>query len=112
MAPPPCRITTLAALQAEQQSRGEPWLEFLREGHVRAGFYVLEPGAWDHQTPHEEDEMYYVLGGRAVFQAGAERRAVSSGTIIFVAKHQEHRFSDIEEQLRVLVFFATPGGST
>jgi mannose-6-phosphate isomerase-like protein (cupin superfamily) len=103
-------MTTLDDLQAEHQARGEPWLEFLREGSVRAGFYVLEPGAWDHQTPHDEDEMYYVVSGRAVFQAGAERRAVGAGSVIFVAKHQEHRFSDIEERLRVLVFFAAPGG--
>ncbi|HXW08810.1 MAG TPA: cupin domain-containing protein [Vicinamibacterales bacterium] len=97
----------LADLSAEQRGSGEPWLEFLRVPALRAGLYVLAPGAWDHQSPHEEDEVYCVVSGRATFQAGNERRAVSSGTVIYVAAHQEHRFSDIVEELRVLVFFAT-----
>jgi mannose-6-phosphate isomerase-like protein (cupin superfamily) len=95
-------------LHATQHETGEPWLEFLRVPSLRAGLYVLPPGAWDHQSPHEEDEIYYVVSGRATFEAGAERRQVGAGSIIYVAAHQEHRFTDIVEELRVLVFFAAP----
>jgi mannose-6-phosphate isomerase-like protein (cupin superfamily) len=95
-------------LSAEQRALAEPWMEFLRVPALRAGLYVLVPGAWDHQTPHEEDEVYYVVAGRASFEAGAERTDVRSGSIIYVAARQEHRFTNITEELRVLVFFAAP----
>ena len=98
----------LEKLGEEQREAGESWLEFLRVPALRGGLYVLAPGAWDHQTPHEEDEIYYVVSGRATFEAGVERRAAVAGTIIYVAARQEHRFTNIVEELRVLVFFGAP----
>jgi mannose-6-phosphate isomerase-like protein (cupin superfamily) len=94
-------------LSDEQRTSAEPWLEFLRVPSLRAGLYVLAPGAWDHQSPHEEDEVYYVVSGRATFEAGSAREPVRAGSIIYVAAQQQHRFTEIVEELRVLVFFAT-----
>jgi mannose-6-phosphate isomerase-like protein (cupin superfamily) len=96
-------------LTAEQQASAEPWLEFLRVPSLRAGLYVLTPGAWDHQSPHEEDEVYFIVSGRATFEAGREHREVRAGQVIYVAAHQEHRFTHIVEELRVLVFFSASG---
>jgi quercetin dioxygenase-like cupin family protein len=101
-------VFELNSLLAEQRASGEPWLEFLRVPSLRAGLYVLEPGAWDSQTPHQEDEVYFVAKGRATFQASADRWPVGPGAVIFVAAHEEHRFTDITEELTILVFFATP----
>jgi mannose-6-phosphate isomerase-like protein (cupin superfamily) len=95
-------------LSAEQRQSAEPWLEFLRVPSLRAGLYVLAAGAWDHQSPHEEDEVYYVVSGRATFEAGSEQTPVRPGSIIYVAAHQPHRFTNITEELRVLVFFSAP----
>jgi mannose-6-phosphate isomerase-like protein (cupin superfamily) len=100
------RIFQLETLLAEQRASGEPWLEFFRVPSLHAGLYVLAPGAWDHQTPHEEDEFYHVIGGRATFEAGDRRQPVAAGSLIYVAARQPHRFTDIEEELRVLVFFS------
>ena len=46
--------------------------EFLRVPAMSAGLYVLPAGAADPQRPHHEDEMYYVIRGRARFRAGHE----------------------------------------
>ena len=73
---------------------------------MSAGLYVLAAGAVDQQRPHHEDEMYYVLRGQARFHAGIEDKAVSAGSILFVAAEVDHRFYDIAEELAVLVFFA------
>jgi mannose-6-phosphate isomerase-like protein (cupin superfamily) len=73
---------------------------------MSAGLYVLPAGAKDPQLPHHEDEMYYVISGRARFRAADEDRDVSAGSILFVAAEVEHRFYDIEQELSVLVFFA------
>ena len=99
-------------LGADQHAAGEPWMEFLRVPALSAGLYVLAPGAWDHQSPHEEDEVYYVLAGRASFEAGDGRKDVRGGSIIYVAARQAHRFTNITEELRVLVFFAAPRPTT
>jgi mannose-6-phosphate isomerase-like protein (cupin superfamily) len=96
---------------AEQRAQsGKPYLEFLRLPAMSAGLYVLAAGATDRQKPHREDEMYYVVRGRARFKAGPdeaeEDREVSAGSLIFVAAEVGHRFYDISEELEVLVFFA------
>jgi quercetin dioxygenase-like cupin family protein len=73
---------------------------------MSAGLYVLAAGSSDPQQPHHEDEMYYVVRGRARFRAGDDDREVSAGSVIYVAAEVEHRFYDIAEELTVLVFFA------
>ena len=94
--------------QLEQQRTlaGKSYLEFLRAPAMSAGVYTLAAGAIDPQKPHTEDEMYYVVRGRARMRVGAEDRVVSQGSVIFVAAEVEHRFYDIAEELVVLVFFA------
>ena len=73
---------------------------------MSAGVYGLAAGAADPQKPHKEDELYYVVRGRAHMKAGSEDREVVAGSVIFVAAGVEHRFYDIEEELVVLVFVA------
>jgi mannose-6-phosphate isomerase-like protein (cupin superfamily) len=91
------------------QQRGESgklYREFLRVPAMSAGLYVLASGATDPQSPHHEDEMYYVVRGRGRFRAGDEDQEISAGSVLFVAAELEHRFYDINEELAVLVFFA------
>jgi mannose-6-phosphate isomerase-like protein (cupin superfamily) len=93
----------LTRLRAE---KGQLYLEFLRVPAMSAGVYVLPAGGADPQKPHREDEMYYVVRGRARMKIGSEDAEVSAGSVIFVEAEAEHRFYDIQEELAVLVFFA------
>jgi mannose-6-phosphate isomerase-like protein (cupin superfamily) len=70
------------------------------------GIYVLPKGGIAPQKPHHEDEVYYVVKGRAKMQIGSDHANVKAGSIIFVEAELEHRFYDIEEELEVPVFFA------
>ena len=90
---------------AAQAERGRLYHEFLRVPDLSAGLYVLEAGGTDPQSPHTEDELYYVVSGRATAFVGGERRPIKEGSVIFVAAHVEHRFVDIEERLVLLVVF-------
>jgi quercetin dioxygenase-like cupin family protein len=99
---------TLDDVAKERSRQGTAYLEFLRVQSMSAGVYVLPAGGVDGQSPHKQDEMYYVLGGRARMRAGTQDRIVSEGALIFVAADIEHRFYAIEEELRLLVFFAPP----
>jgi mannose-6-phosphate isomerase-like protein (cupin superfamily) len=90
----------------ELAQRGERYLQFINAGTLSLGLYSLAAGATDPQSPHEEDEVYYVVSGRAQIIVAGERCPVEPGSIVFVARQIEHRFVDIEEDLSILVFFA------
>jgi mannose-6-phosphate isomerase-like protein (cupin superfamily) len=85
---------------------GKPYFEFLRVPAMSAGVYVLPKGGADLQKPHREDEMYYVVRGRARMQIGSEHAEVRAGSVIFVEAELAHRFYDIGEEIEMLVFFA------
>ena len=99
-------FATLPEIAEQRAQSGRPYREFLRVPNMSAGLYVLPAGGTDHQKPHREDEIYYVIRGRARFKAGFEDREVSGGSIIFVAAEIGHQFYDITEDLELLVFFA------
>jgi quercetin dioxygenase-like cupin family protein len=95
-------------IDQQRAQSGKLYREFLRVPTMSAGLYVLAAGATDSQTPHHEDEMYYVVHGKARFQAGDQNQAISAGSVLFVAAEVPHHFYDIAEELAVLVFFAPP----
>ena len=100
-------VPALEVARAELQERtGELYLEFLRRDSLSCGLYVLEPGADDPQTPHQEDEVYVVLAGRARLTVAGRDRPVGPGSVVFVARTVPHRFADVTERLSVLVLFA------
>ena len=93
-------------LARQRAGKSKLYLEFLRVPAMSAGVYVLPKDGTDHQEPHHEDEMYYVVRGRARMQIGSDHAEVRPGSIIFVEAEVEHRFYDVHEELEVLVFFA------
>ena len=100
-------VPSLEAARARVQGRtGELYLEFLRRDSMSCGLYVLEPGADDPQEPHQEDEVYVVLAGRARLRMADQDQAVGPGSVLFVAGTVPHRFHVVTERLSVLVFFA------
>ena len=63
-------------------------------------------GSVDDQQPHTEDEVYYIARGRAVLTIARERVPMAPGSVAFVAAGVDHRFSEIDEDLEVLVFWS------
>lgn len=96
----------LAQLVSQQKGSNKLYLEFLKVPDLSIGLYVLPAGGTDPQSPHTEDEVYYVVSGRAKIRVSDEEREVQAGGIVYVAKNVEHRFHSIEEELVILVFFA------
>jgi mannose-6-phosphate isomerase-like protein (cupin superfamily) len=96
----------LDQLIAQRGKAAKPYLEFLKVPDLSMGLYELPAGGTDPQKPHREDEVYYVVKGKAQITVAEENRAVQAGSVIYVAKNIAHRFHSIEEDLSVLVFFA------
>ncbi len=91
---------------AAREQTGHLYHEFLRVPTMSVGLYQLKAGSSDLQEPHTEDEVYYIVRGRAQIQVGEEHASVEPGSLVFVAANIEHRFHTIIEDLTVLVFFA------
>ena len=87
-------------------ANGENYHEFLKVPDMSAGLYILEVGEQDTQSTHAEDEMYYIVSGKAGFYCDGKETVVQTGQSIYVPKQMEHRFHSVVEKLQVLVFFA------
>ena len=96
----------LGQLISQREASNKPYLEFLKIPDLSMGLYVLPAGGTDPQSPHTEDEVYYVVSGKAQIKVADEDHAVQAGSIVYVAKNMEHHFHSIEEELTILVFFA------
>ena len=96
-------------LVAKREQSKQPYLEFLKVPTLNAGIYMLPADGQDQQKPHPQDEMYYVVSGRAMIQIGREDLPVQPGSVIFVKAGVERRFHSIKEELKILVFFSAAG---
>lgn len=96
----------LSHLISEREAGSKLYLEFLKVPDLSMGLYILPAGGKDPQSPHTEDEVYYVVRGRAKIMVADEDQAVQAGSIVYVAKNVAHHFHSIEDDLTVLVFFA------
>ena len=95
----------LKELSAERARKKEPYLRFVDEPSMSVGLYELPKGTADGQSPHEQDEIYYVVEGQATLEVDGERASVEPGAILYVKAGVEHRFVEIGEDLKVLVVF-------
>jgi quercetin dioxygenase-like cupin family protein len=104
-------IYDAAHLISALRSSGGRWREVLSVPDLSVGLYRLEKGAEDPQVPHGEDEIYYVLAGRAWLRVGDDDQEVRPGSIAYVPARAAHLFHDITEDLELLVLFAPAEGS-
>ena len=92
---------------------GEPnhWAEHMASADLSVGTYSIPPGGLDDQEPHREDEIYVVQAGAATLVTDSGTAEVGPGSVIFVPAGEQHRFTDIQGGLSLLVVFAPPYGS-
>ncbi len=94
--------------EIKDKLKGDPveYLEFLNVPALNCGIYSLTAGSTDMQAPHDEDEVYLVLTGKAHMRLGGEDRVIGPGSLLYVGATTEHSFFEIEEDMTLLVVFA------
>lgn len=97
---------TAAPAYTDPGSADTHWVEHLRVPAMSLGTYSIKAGGADDQTPHEQDEAYVVVSGRAGFEAAGRRVEVGPGSTLFVPAGEVHRFVDVTQDLTVVVVFA------
>jgi len=88
---------------------GKPYREFLRVPSLSCGIYTVPAGSEDLQAPHDEDEVYYVVRGKARLRVSGEDVEAGPGAVLYVRATADHSFFEVEEDMTVLVFFASGG---
>ncbi|KOU39775.1 cupin domain-containing protein [Streptomyces sp. NPDC054949] len=104
------KVFRLDELESERAANDGAYLQFLRERNMSVGLYALDAGQSDPQQPHRQDEVYYVVSGRAAITVGEETETVANGSVVYVPAGVPHKFHHITEPLKVLVVFSPPEG--
>lgn len=99
------QVFTVSELTGRVAGPEPRFYEFLRVPSLSCAVYRLPAGARDMQAPHLEDEVYFVVEGRARLRLSGRDREVKPGDILYVAATSEHSFFDIEEDLTLIAIF-------
>ena len=81
---------------------------FINKDSLAAGVLVLKPGEEDTQTPHDSDEVYFVISGNGFLKIKDKDYKVSKDKLFFVARDVAHCFHGNTKELKVLYFFGGP----
>ena len=101
------QVVDMADVLARHRKSKRAYTRFFKVPSMNFGIYSLKKGAHDDQSPHSQDEVYYVLKGKAKMHSDGRKEPVAPGSFVFVAAGEEHRFVEIEEDLELLVFFSS-----
>lgn len=91
-----------------KKNKNEYFHTFINRENLATGLLVLQPGEEDTQTPHDSDEIYYIIKGSGYLKINKKDYPASQGKIFFVAKDIPHNFFGNNEELVVLYFFGGP----
>jgi mannose-6-phosphate isomerase-like protein (cupin superfamily) len=88
---------------------GRRSLLLMKHGTMELRWYA--PRGNDPQTPHDQDELYFVNKGTGHFRAGDRLTRFGPGDALFVQAGETHRFEDFSEDLELwVVFWGQKGG--
>ncbi|MBM4197009.1 MAG: cupin domain-containing protein [Gammaproteobacteria bacterium] len=100
------QVFNVASLRSEVAGPEPRYFEFLGGERLTGGLYRLPAGSHDLQTPHLEDEVYFVLEGSARIRSGDVVRDVKPGMVLFIRANARHAFIEISEDLTLLAVFS------
>ena len=66
---------------------------------------LYNPVQTDPQSPHNRDELYFIVEGKGEFECGGETVLFKAGDAFFVPKHIPHKFKNFGEQMKTWVVF-------
>jgi mannose-6-phosphate isomerase-like protein (cupin superfamily) len=87
---------------------GERFTRALAHGSMSVELYA--PEGHDPQTPHRQDELYFVQAGSGTFDLDGRKWAFEAGDCFFVPAGVPHRFEDFTADFATWVVFWGPDG--
>lgn len=87
---------------------GEFFATLLAHGTMSVEYYA--PRDNDPQTPHAQDELYFIHTGHGEFRVDSEMFEFVAGDCFFVPARMEHRFEKFSPNFGTWVVFWGPTG--
>jgi mannose-6-phosphate isomerase-like protein (cupin superfamily) len=106
--PPSARHVSVAKARSAPIPPGRRSPLLIEHGSMQVRFYA--PRGSDPQTPHDQDELYFVWKGFGWFVNGDSRQRFVCGDVLLVPAGIEHRFEEFSDDLEVWVVFYGPKG--
>ena len=101
-------ILPLKHFQDQLGRDGERFFVGMAHGTMTVELY--KPQGSDPQTPHSQDELYFIVAGIGTFFKAGQRQPFGPGDVIFVEAGVEHRFEDFTDDFETWVVFWGPQG--
>lgn len=102
----PPAVVEMQDLLDKRAKANQAYLSFLNVSTMHCGVYHLAAGAKDGQSPHAEDEVYFVQNGIGKIHIEGTDHDVKPGSVVFVKAGDNHYFHSITKDLDLLVFFS------
>src|SRR6266536_1779261 len=102
------QILAGAGIYTPPKDEPNHWIEHLRSPDLSVGTYSIPAGGKDDQRPHWEDEIYLVQTGRATLVTDSGRAEVGPGSVVYVPSNERHEYTDITDDLTLIVIVAPP----
>ncbi len=88
--------------------KGERFVQALSHGSMSVELYA--PVGSDPQSPHLQDELYFIISGTGEFVLEQQRMSFAPGTVFFVPAGKSHRFENFSAGFATWVVFWGPKG--
>ena len=81
--------------------------------HGSMSLVLFAPLGNDYQTPHSQDELYFVIEGSGVLEIEGRNISFDEGDALFVKAGEKHKFIEFSKGLKMwAVFWGEKGGET
>ena len=87
-------------------ANGRDYLSILDNDNCLIQYWT--PKSPDSQPPHDRDEVYIIIAGKADFEMNNEVRATGASDLIFVPAGIPHRFVKCSSDLAMWIVFFGP----
>jgi mannose-6-phosphate isomerase-like protein (cupin superfamily) len=101
-------LKSLPGKASNQWPDGERFISALAHGSMSVELYA--PVGHDPQTPHEQDELYFIHTGTGRLMIDGEHHAFEPGMVFFVPAGVDHRFEEFSADFTTWVVFWGPNG--
>ena len=86
--------------------QGSDVINLLMSDNVSVDIY--KPNGVDRQKPHDRDEIYMIISGKAVLNCDNRQTSCKSGDILYVPAGREHKFENFTNDFCTWAIFTSP----
>lgn len=84
-------VFDLDAIKNKLDDTDAYWKSFIEKSDFEIGILNLKPGKEDTQTPHNADEIYFIIEGDGFMDIGDKTFPIKPKTALYVPRNTKHK---------------------